>query len=299
MKIEKYAAVDIGSNAIRVLISNVINNEKGNIFFSKNALVRVPIRLGQDTFTSGNISKKNIKKLLDAIEAFKLIIDLHNVVHFNVYGTSAIREASNHSHVVKLIKSKTGIEIEVIDGKKEAHLISSLNLFQAINKESIFLYVDVGGGSSEFSIIQNGKRIDEKSFKIGTVRILNNLVSDLLWDEIKNWIIDKTKNFDNLLMLGTGGNINKIHKITETKDGEPISLIAIKNLYKKMSSLSYNQRITDYKLNPDRADVILPALKIYIKTMQWGRVHKIFVPKIGLADGMIQELYKSNNNLNI
>jgi exopolyphosphatase/guanosine-5'-triphosphate,3'-diphosphate pyrophosphatase len=299
MKIEKYAAVDIGSNAIRVLISNVIKNEKGNIFFSKNALVRVPIRLGQDSFTSGNISNTNIKKLLDAIKAFKLIINLHNVVHFNVYATSAIREASNHSHVVQLIKNKTGIEIEVIDGKKEAKLISSLNLFQGLNKQSNFLYVDVGGGSSEFSIIQNGKRIEEKSFKIGTVRILNNLVSDLLWDEVKNWIIDKTKKFDSLLMLGTGGNINKIHKITETKDGEPISLLTIKNLHKKMSSITYNQRIIDYELNPDRADVILPALKIYIRTMQWGGVHKIFVPKIGLADGMIQELYKSNNNSNI
>jgi len=295
MKIEKYAAIDIGSNAIRTLIANVVTNENGNVFFSKNALVRVPIRLGEDTFTSGNISKENIKRMLRAMKAFKLLMKVHSVVDFNAYATSALREANNRTHVVELIKEKTGIKIEMIDGEKEAKLISSLNLFQGINKQSNFLYVDVGGGSTEFSLFKNGNRVIEKSFKIGTVRLLNNMVSDLLWDEVKKWIVDKTKDLEKLSILGTGGNINKIHKMTQTKEGKPITSATLHLLYEKMSLLTYNERIINYELNPDRADVILPASKIYLRAMQWSNTSKIFVPKIGLPDGMIEELYRSKN----
>ena len=296
MKIEKYAAIDIGSNAIRTLIANVVTNENGNVFFSKNALVRVPIRLGEDTFTSGNISKENIKRMLRAMKAFKLLMKVHSVVDFNAYATSALREANNRTHVVELIKEKTGIKIEMIDGEKEAKLISSLNLFQGINKQSNFLYVDVGGGSTEFSLFKNGNRVIEKSFKIGTVRLLNNMVSDLLWDEVKKWIVDKTKDLEKLSILGTGGNINKIHKMTQTKEGKPITSATLHLLYEKMSLLTYNERIINYELNPDRADVILPASKIYLRAMQWSNTSKIFVPKIGLSDGMIEELYRSRKN---
>ena len=297
MKIEKYAAIDIGSNAIRTLIANIVTNENGSVFISKNALLRAPIRLGEDTFTSGNISNHNIKRMLRAMKAFKLLIKVHSVVDYNVYATSALREANNRLHVVELIKKKTGIEIEMINGKKEAKLISSLDLFQGINKQSNFLFVDAGGGSTEFSILQNGDRVIEKSFKIGTVRLLNNMVSDLLWDEVKKWIVDKTKDLDKLSILGTGGNINKIHRITQTKEGKPITSKTLRHIYKKMSLLTYNERIINYQLNPDRADVILPALQIYLRAMQWSNTSKIHVQKIGLTDGMIEELYMSRKNL--
>ena len=291
MKIEKYAAIDIGSNALRTLIANVITDNKGNINFYKNSLVRVPIRLGEDTFTKGEISKQNIKRIIKAIKAFKNIIKIHKVVDFNAYATSALREAKNSDLIVKSIKKKTGIKINLIDGKKEASLISSVNFFQGIDKKLNFLYVDVGGGSTEFSVISNGDRIYEKSFKIGTVRLLNNMVKDNIWNEIKNWIVAKTSNIHGLSLIGTGGNINKIHKITSTKDYDPISYSSIRNLSKFMEKLTYEERIVRYHLNPDRADVILPALNIYLKALKWSGSKKIYVPKTGLSDGMIQELY--------
>lgn len=297
MNIEKYAAIDIGSNAIRILIANVLDDNHENIFFSKNALVRMPIRLGQDTFTSGTISKKNIKKMVSAFMAFKLIMKIHKVVHFKVYATSALREARNRLDVINFIRDKTGILIEIIDGKKEARLISSTNLFKGIDKRSNLLCIDVGGGSTEFSIIQNGKRVLQKSFKIGTLRIINDMVSKSLWNELKKWIEKTSKNFDKLSILGTGGNINKIHKIAAINDGMPISLEVLELLYKKMSSLSYDQRIVEYQMNPDRADVILPAFKIYLNSMRWSKISKIFVPKKGLCDGMIEELYHSIKKL--
>jgi exopolyphosphatase/guanosine-5'-triphosphate,3'-diphosphate pyrophosphatase len=291
MKIEKYAAIDIGSNALRTLIANVIIDDKGNFNFYKNSLVRVPIRLGQDTFTSGEISKENIKRIVKAVKAFKNIIKIHNVTDFNAYATSALREAKNSNSIVKLIQKKTGIKIDLIDGKKEASLISSVNFFHGIEKKSNFLYVDVGGGSTEFSVLCNGERIHEKSFKVGTVRLLNNIVKDDTWSEIKNWVTDNTFNISNLSLIGTGGNINKIHKISSAKDYDPISYYSLSNLFDSMNKLTYKERIIKYQLNPDRADVILPALSIYLKALKWSGSKKIYVPKIGLSDGMIQELF--------
>ena len=298
MKIEKYAAIDIGSNAIRILIANVIINNSVNVVFFKNSLVRVPIRLGEDTFTSGNISNLNIKRMLKAIKSFKLLINIHEVIGYSVYATSALREAKNKSYVIKLIKEKTGVEIEIIDGEKEAKLISSSNLFKEIYKNSNVLYVDVGGGSTEFSIMQNGKRVIEKSFRIGTVRLLKGVVSDLLWMELKNWLVKNTKTFEKLTILGTGGSIGKIQKLTQENDNKPIDLKALQLLYQKVSLMTHSERIIKYQLNPDRADVILPALNIYIKTMEWSKISEIVVPKIGLSDGMIEEIYRSKNNLN-
>ena len=298
MKIEKYAAIDIGSNAIRILIANVIINNSVNVVFFKNSLVRVPIRLGEDTFTSGNISNLNIKRMLKAIKSFKLLINIHEVIDYSVYATSALREAKNKSYVIKLIKKKTGVQIKIIDGEKEAKLISSSNLFKEIYKNSNVLYVDVGGGSTEFSIIQNGKRVIEKSFRIGTVRLLKGMVSDLLWIELKNWLVKNTKTFEKLTILGTGGSIGKIQKLTQENDNKPIDLKALQLLYQKVSLMTHSERIIKYQLNPDRADVILPALNIYIKTMEWSKISEIVVPKIGLSDGMIEEIYRSKNNLN-
>ena len=298
MKIEKYAAIDIGSNAIRILISNVIN-DSGNVFFFKNALTRVPIRLGEDTFTSGNISSLNIKKILKAIKSFKLLINIHGVIDYSVYATSALREAKNKSYVIKLIKEKTGVEIETIDGEMEAKLISSSIFLKEVYKNSNVLYVDVGGGSTEFSIIQYGKRVAKKSFIIGTVRILKGKVSDFSWYELKNWLEENTKKFKKLTILGTGGSITKIQKITQENDDKPIDLKNLQLLYQKLSLMTYGERIIKYQLNPDNADVILPALIIYIRIMEWSGISQIVAPKIGLSDVMIEEVYRSKNKLNI
>ena len=293
MKIEKYAAIDIGSNAVRMLIANVINDKNGNVYFQKNSILRVPIRLGSDTFTLGDISKKNIDRLLNAVKAFNLLIKVNEVIDFNVYATSALREAKNKNDVIKFIKEKTNIEIEIIDGKKEANLISSHNLFQGINNYSNILYVDVGGGSTEFSVFKNGKRVLEKSFKIGSVRLLNNRVHKKTWNDIQKWVITSTKDLDKLSIVGTGGSINKIHKLTNSKEGVPLSLTSLNNFYNKISSLTYEERIIEFELSPDRADVILPATQIYLKTMKWSNTFVIYIPKIGLSDGMIEEIYKS------
>ena len=290
MKIEKFAAIDIGSNALRVLVANVFTDKNGHVDFYKNSLIRVPVRLGQDTFTLGEITNGNIRRIIKAINIFKNIIRIHKVTKYKAYATSALREARNCDVIVELIKNKTGIMVELIDGVKEASLISSVRFFENIDKKLNFLYVDVGGGSTELSIISNGIKIQEKSFKIGSVRLLNNYVDSDIWDEIKDWIKENTNGIDDLFLIGTGGNINKIYKITSSKNDNIITLNDLKNFKNSICQLSYSERIIKYQLNPDRADVILPALKIYLNVLKWSGASKILVPRIGLSDGIIQEL---------
>ena len=290
MKIEKFAAIDIGSNALRVLVANVFTDKNGHVDFYKNSLIRVPVRLGQDTFTLGEITNGNIRRIIKAINIFKNIIRIHKVTKYKAYATSALREARNCDVIVELIKNKTGIIVELIDGVKEASLISSVRFFENIDKKLNFLYVDVGGGSTELSIISNGIKIQEKSFKIGSVRLLNNYVDSDIWDEIKDWIKENTNGIDDLFLIGTGGNINKIYKITSSKNDNIITLNDLKNFKNSICQLSYSERIIKYQLNPDRADVILPALKIYLNVLKWSGASKILVPRIGLSDGIIQEL---------
>ena len=292
MKIEKYAAIDIGSNAIRVLIANiVIPSSDRPVQFQKNALVRVPIRLGEDSFSVGEISKKNIKRMLRAMKAFKQIMKVHGVTCFSAYATSALREATNGEDVVAIIKKETGVKIEIIDGKKEASVISNTQIFDQFTTQKTVLYVDVGGGSTELSILKNGERIHSRSFKLGTVRLLNKTVEDRIWDEIQKWITKKTAHINKITVLGSGGNINKLFKLTNTKEGKPLSLVTLNSIYARLQELSYEDRILEYQLNQDRADVILPATEIYLRTLQWAGASRIYVPKIGLADGMIKEMY--------
>jgi exopolyphosphatase/guanosine-5'-triphosphate,3'-diphosphate pyrophosphatase len=292
MKIEKYAAIDIGSNAIRVLIANiVIPFSDRPVQFQKNALVRVPIRLGEDSFSVGEISKKNIKRMLRAMKAFKQIMKVHGVTRFRAYATSALREATNGEDVVAIIKKETGVKIEIIDGKKEASVISNTQIFDQFTTQKTVLYVDVGGGSTELSILKNGERIHSRSFKLGTVRLLNKTVEDRIWDEIQKWITKKTAHINKITVLGSGGNINKLFKLTNTKEGKPLSLVTLNSIYARLQELSYEDRILEYQLNQDRADVILPATEIYLRTLQWAGASRIYVPKIGLADGMIKEMY--------
>ena len=291
MKIKKYAAIDIGSNAVRILVTNVVSYKKKTIFL-KNALVRVPIRLGQDSFTSGKISDKNIKRMIKSMKAFKLLMQVHEVKDYLAFATSALRDAKNGSYLVEKVFKKSGIKIEIIDGKKEAKIISNTNIFDTINKEKKFLYVDIGGGSTEFSVLINGKRNESKSFKIGTVRMLNSKVEQVTFDEAEAWVRRHTLMHERISLLGTGGNINKLHKIANINDNDPLSYSTLKALYNQLDALTYEERIVKLGLNPDRSDVILPAAKLFIKVLNWSGAKDIYVPKSGLSDGMIRELYK-------
>ncbi len=294
MKIDRYAAIDIGSNAMRVLISNVVISEEHQPKFMKSAMVRVPIRLGEDAFTQGEISERNKKRMVKAMKAFKHIMKINEVNAYMACATSALREANNSKEVVELVKNKTGIAIEVIDGKREAEIISTTNIFESINKNRTFLFIDVGGGSTEFSILVKGERVVAKSFKVGTVRMINNMVNDAIWDEIKEWIVTHTAHYPKLAILGSGGNINKLFKMAGIKEGRPLSLIKINTLYNELNAMTYEDRILKWELNPDRSDVIIPATQIYLKALQWSGASEIYVPKIGLSDGMIKVLYKQN-----
>ena len=292
MKIKKYAAIDIGSNAIRVLISNVIETKEG-VHFQKNALVRAPIRLGEDSFTLGEISKKSLKRMVNAMKAFKLLMKVHGVSHYQAYATSALREANNSGDVVEQVKKKAGIKIEIIDGRKEAEIISNSKISDFLNTQKTFLFVDVGGGRTEFTFINEGKRVCSKSFKIGTVRLINNLVDDRVWEAIRNWIIKNAKPYSKITLMGSGGNINKLFKLSNIKEGKPLSMIKLNQIFLELESLSYEERIVKFELNPDRADVIIPAARIYLKALEWSGGQKIYVPKFGLSDGMIKYMHKN------
>jgi len=293
LEIKKYAAIDIGSNAVRLLISNIIIEKGKEPQYKKSALVRVPIRLGADAFVKGKISKDNTKRMINAMNAFKLLIKIHDVEKFKACATSAMREAKNGKKVVQKILKKTGIAIDLIDGKTEAEIIFSTDLSELIESNSSYLYVDVGGGSTEFTIFSNRKAMISKSFKMGTVRLLNNdkATNRLIFEEVEKWIKQHTKDLKKIALIGSGGNINKIFKMSNRPLGKPLSTIYLKAHYQFLKQMTYNQRITELGLNPDRADVIIPATKIYLSAMKWSGAKLIYVPKIGLADGIIKSLY--------
>lgn len=295
MKVKKLAAIDIGSNAIRILIANVVQEVGEHPVYMKSEMIRVPIRLGQDSFTVGEISKKNMKRVVKAMKAFKLIMKVNGVKHYMACATSALRESNNADELVARVKKKSKIKIEVIDGRKEAEIISNTTILDSFGQNRNYLYVDVGGGSTEFSVLQDGKRIVSKSFKTGTVRMINNMVNEKVWFEIEKWIQTHTAGIEKIALLGSGGNINKIFKLSNTNDGKPLTYIKINTFYQDLKMLTYEQRILKYNLNLDRADVILPALEIYLKALKWSGATKVFVPKIGLADGMIKMMYKKFN----
>jgi exopolyphosphatase / guanosine-5'-triphosphate,3'-diphosphate pyrophosphatase len=291
ISIKKYAAIDIGSNAMRLLITNVVEQDNAPTQFNKNALIRVPIRLGQDAFTVGEITEENIDRMVDAMKAFKLLMKVYKVERYMACATSAMREAYNGKEVAEIIKKKADIKIDIIDGRKEAAIIASSDLHQFIKTEDTYLYVDVGGGSTEFSLFSDGKMIASKSFKNGTVRLLNNMVNDIVWEEIEKWIKTNTEPFENITLIGSGGNINKIFKLSEKALDKPLSYMYLNSQYQYLSSLTYEQRIAELALNTDRADVIIPALSIYLKAMKWSGANKIYVPKIGLSDGIVKAMY--------
>ncbi|MEJ1222266.1 Ppx/GppA phosphatase family protein [Sediminicola sp. 1XM1-17] len=293
MKIRKFAAIDIGSNAIRLLIHNVIEEKDKKTQFRKSSLIRVPVRLGEDSFTVGEISERNEERMLNAMKAFKLIMDVNGVEKYMACATSAIREANNGYEIVERIYEDSGVKIEVIDGKKEAAIIASTDLKQLIQNDQSYLYIDVGGGSTEFTLFTDGKIKISKSFKIGTVRILNNLVGEGIWKKIELWIKENINGLSKITIIGSGGNINKLHKMSGRKEGEPLSYIWLNAQYHFLESMSYEDRVSELGLNPDRADVIIPASRIYLSAAKWCGAKKIYVPKIGLSDGIIKTLYYS------
>lgn len=295
MKLKKFAAIDIGSNAIRILIANIIQTDHG-VVFQKNSLIRSPVRLGEDSFTLGEISPKSLKRFVKTMKAFKLLMNIHGVSNYKAYATSALREANNSSHVINMVKKKAGIKVEIIDGIKEAEIISNNKISEFINTQKTFLFVDVGGGSTEFTFISEGIHVASKSFKIGTVRLINNLVDDRVWIGIENWIKKNSKKFQKITLMGSGGNINKLFKLSNIKEGKPLSKIKLSQLFKLLEELNYEERVLKFDLNPDRADVIVPAARIYLKALEWSGGQKIYVPRFGLSDGMIKYMYKSFNS---
>ncbi len=292
MLIKKYAAIDIGSNAIRLLITSAIEERNKETKFKKTSLIRVPIRLGADVFTLGLVSTDNYNRMLESMKAFKLLMNVHNVSNYRACATSAMREAKNGKEIIKSIKKKTGIDIEIIDGNEEAEIIALTNLKSYLVHDKTFLYVDVGGGSTELTIFSKGKSVLSKSFKIGTVRLINDLVSDRIWNQMKLWVKAHTKKHQQITLLGTGGNINSTYKFSGTKPGKPLSARYLKEYFNTVKSFSYEERISKLGMNSDRADVILPALKVYLSAMKWSGAKEVYVPKIGLSDGIIRSLHK-------
>ena len=290
-KIKKYAAIDIGSNAMRLLIANIVEQDGKETQFNKNSLVRVPIRLGQDSFMIGEISNDNIERMVDAMNAFRLLMKVHKVEKYMAFATSAMREANNANEVIDIIKKKSDIKIEIIDGEKEAAIIASTDLHYLLKTDKTYLYVDVGGGSTEFSLFSNGKIVASKSFKAGTVRLLNELVRESVWNEMEQWITENTKHYDEVTLIGSGGNINKIFKMSGKMQDKPLSFIYLNSQYAFLNSLTYEERITELGLNPDRADVIVLATQIYLNAMKWSGARNIYVPKIGLSDGIVKAMY--------
>ena len=289
----RLAAIDIGSNAARLLISDVIEGPLQVSEFIKVVLVRVPLRLGFDVFDKGEIPPVKVEKIIKTIRAYKLLLDVYEVKHFRACATSAMRDAINGNEIIKKVKDDTGVHIEIISGQEEASMIYENHVAENLTPDESWLYVDVGGGSTELTFFSDGKLVFKESFNIGTIRLLKNQVSEASWDSMKEFIRTKTKGYHHVSAIGSGGNINKIFSLSKRKEGKSLSLEALRDYYKEFSSLTMAQRMSLYKLREDRADVIVPALLIYINVMRWADAEEIFVPKIGLADGLVHSLYQN------
>jgi exopolyphosphatase / guanosine-5'-triphosphate,3'-diphosphate pyrophosphatase len=295
----KFAAIDIGSNAIRLLLARVIESD-GYDFLKKESLIRMPIRLGEDAFTSQLISTQKTESLINTMTGFKYLIDAYNPLDISACATSAMREASNGNEIIKKVQQQSGIKIDIIDGKKEANIIFSNHIERRLEKNHPYLYIDVGGGSTELTLFCENKPEESKSFNIGTVRLLQNLVDKSTWDDMKVWVKYITGSFKLITAIGSGGNINKIFRLTTKKENKPLSYKNVNDIHEELKSYSFEERISIIGLRPDRADVILPASEIYLSVMRWARIKKILVPQVGLADGLVHIMYENykNNQIN-
>lgn len=288
----KLAAIDIGSNAARLLISEASPNSTGVMDFTKLNLVRVPLRLGFDVFNNNVISEKKANHLIDTIKAYKLLLDVYEVKYLKACATSAMRDASNGGVILQEVKAQTGIDIKIISGQEEAAFIYENHVAENMDKTKSYLYIDVGGGSTEITLFGAGKQIFKESFNIGTIRLLQQQVTEAQWQVLKDFLKQQLKNVGPVMAIGSGGNINKIFSLSKRKEGKPLSLDTLKDYYKELSSFTVEERIHLYSLREDRADVIVPALQIYVNIMRWADTLEIYVPKIGLADGLIHALYE-------
>ena len=289
----RYAAIDIGSNAVRLLIADIIQNDKA-VSFKKNTLIRVPLRLGDDAFLEKEISPKKTEELIKTMMAFRHLIDVYKVSDYMACATSAMREAKNGNNIVRQIKEKAGIVLEIVEGQREANIIYSSHIEQTLERKKNYLYIDVGGGSTELSVFSEGELIASRSFNLGAIRILDNQDKDETWADMKDWVKDKAQVFKNLSGIGTGGNINKLFRMADGKEDAPLTFAKLRSLYLYLNSFSLKDRINILGLNQDRADVIIPAAEIYLALMKWGGVKQIFVPRVGLVDGIIQLLIDKN-----
>lgn len=289
----KFAAIDIGSNAVRLLIGNVYESKNGPIF-KKADLVRIPLRLGEDAFLHKKISPEKISKLILAMKSFRHLIDFYEIKDYKACATSAMREALNGVEVIEQAWHESGIAIEIIDGKVEAQIIYANHITDKLNAEGNYLYIDVGGGSTELTLFSKNQLISTRSFNVGTIRFLNNLVPKELWSEFKEWIKKETKDFQPITAIGSGGNINKIFKMSRKKQNRPMSYKRLTEMHELLEAYTLQERIEVLGLNPDRADVIVPAAKIFIAVMKAADIKDIYVPQIGMADGLIHLLYEEH-----
>jgi len=287
----RLAAIDIGSNAARLLIAEVTQSRDGKPQFNKLNLVRVPLRLGFDVFEKGEISKEKRGMVLQTMKAYGHLLNAYGVKNVIACATSAMRDARNSADLIRKIKLETGLDIEIISGELEASIIYENHIAENMDTDHSYMYIDVGGGSTELTFFADGKLVFKQSFNIGTIRLLKDMVDDAKWNEMKDTIKTKTKGYKKIVAIGTGGNINKVFSLSKKKDGKPLSLQLLKDYYKEISNFSVEDRINIYKLRQDRADVIVPALQVYINVMRWSDTDEIYVPKIGLADGLVQHLY--------
>lgn len=288
----KLAAIDIGSNAARLLISEVITDEKSNTVFNKLNLIRVPLRLGFEVFETGIISKQKTGMVIQTMKAFKHLANAYEVKHIKACATSAMRDAKNADDIIRKVKLETDIAIEVISGDMEAGLVFENHIAETLDKDHSYMYVDVGGGSTELSFFSNGVLIYKESFNIGTIRLLQNQVHDKTWEVMREIIKTATKGQKEVMAIGSGGNINKVFSMSKRKEGKPLTLELLKEYHKELSSVNLEDRMKLYNLRPDRADVIVPALQIYTNAMRWAGATEMYVPKIGLVDGLIQHMWE-------
>lgn len=287
----RIAAIDIGSNAARLLINEVTEPKKGKPEFTKLNLLRIPLRLGMDVFSKGEIGAEREQMVVDCMRVFSDMMKIYKVEHYRACATSAMRDAKNGSLIIKKVKEESGINIEIITGDEEASLIYENHVAEGLDKDFAYLYIDVGGGSTELTFYENGAMRYENSFNIGTIRLLNNLVKDEHWNEMKAEIRKNINSKKPVVAIGSGGNINKIFSMSKTKDGKPMSTAYLKKYYKEMSGLTVAERMSKFGLREDRADVLVPALEIFNNVMSWSDINNIFVPKISVADGLIHNIY--------
>lgn len=291
----RYAAIDVGSNAVRLLIANIIENN-GSVSFKKNTLVRVPVRLGDDAFLNNHISDKKADDLVKSMQAFKNLMDVFKVTDYMACATSAMREADNGPQVAERIMTEAGINLQIVHGQSEAEIIYASHAEINIDKDKNYLYIDVGGGSTELSLFSRGELQASQSFNLGTIRILDNQDKEETWNEMKEFIREHTRHHKNIFGIGTGGNINKLYKLSNEKDGAPLTYVKLKSLYNYLDSFSMKERINVLGLNQDRADVIIPACEIYLTVLKCANIKSMYVPTVGMVDGIIQTLIEKNLN---